>query len=32
MVALREPVVLAHMWLADAGRVRLGLKPSHPLF
>jgi alkylation response protein AidB-like acyl-CoA dehydrogenase len=30
--AVTQHVVLAHRWLEDAGRVRLGLKPSNPLF
>lgn len=30
--AVAQHIVLSHMWLEDAGRVWLGLKPSHPLF
>jgi hypothetical protein len=25
-----QPIVLQPMWLEDAGRVTLGLKPTHP--
>jgi alkylation response protein AidB-like acyl-CoA dehydrogenase len=30
--AVMQHIVLQPMWLEDAGRVRLGLKPNHPLF
>jgi hypothetical protein len=30
--AIMQHVVLQPMWLEDAGRVRLGLQPNHPLF
>jgi alkylation response protein AidB-like acyl-CoA dehydrogenase len=30
--AVMQHVVLQHFWLEQAGRVRLGLKPTHPLF
>jgi alkylation response protein AidB-like acyl-CoA dehydrogenase len=30
--AVTQHIVLAHRWLEDAGRVRLGLKPGNPLF
>ena len=30
--AVLQHVVLQHFWLEQAGRVRLGLKPTHPLF
>ena len=30
--AVMQHIVLQHMWLEEAGRVRLGLEPTHPLF
>jgi alkylation response protein AidB-like acyl-CoA dehydrogenase len=30
--AVTQHIVLAQSWLEDAGRVRMGLKPNHPLF
>jgi indole-3-acetate monooxygenase len=30
--AVMQHIVLQPMWLEEAGRVRLGLKPTHPLF
>jgi alkylation response protein AidB-like acyl-CoA dehydrogenase len=30
--AVMQHIVFAPMWLQDAGRVRLGLKPSNPFF
>jgi alkylation response protein AidB-like acyl-CoA dehydrogenase len=30
--AVTQHIILAQRWLEDAGRVRLGLKPSNPLF
>lgn len=30
--AVTQHIVLAHSWQEDAGRVKLGLKPNHPLF
>lgn len=30
--AVMQHIVLQHFWLEQAGRVRLGLKPTHPLF
>ncbi|MBN1206048.1 MAG: acyl-CoA dehydrogenase family protein [Myxococcaceae bacterium] len=30
--AVTQHIVLAQSWLEEAGRVRLGLKPNHPLF
>jgi indole-3-acetate monooxygenase len=30
--AVQQHIVLQHFWLEQAGRVRLGLKPTHPLF
>ena len=30
--AVMQHIVFQHMWLEQAGRVRLGLKPTHPLF
>jgi alkylation response protein AidB-like acyl-CoA dehydrogenase len=30
--AVMQHIVLQPMWLEDAGRVKLGLKPTHPLF
>jgi len=30
--ALLQPIVLQHFWLEQAGRIRFGLKPTHPLF
>lgn len=30
--AIMQHIVLQPMWLEEAGRVRLGLKPTHPLF
>jgi len=30
--AVTQHIVLAQSWLEDAGRVRLSLKPNHPLF
>lgn len=32
LYAVMQHVVLAPMWLEDAGRVRLGLTPRHPFF
>jgi hypothetical protein len=32
MHAMRRHIVGQAMWLEDAGRVRLGAAPSHPLF
>jgi alkylation response protein AidB-like acyl-CoA dehydrogenase len=30
--AVMQHVILQHIWLEQAGRIRLGLKPTHPLF
>ena len=30
--AVMQHILLQHFWLEQAGRVRLGLKPTHPLF
>ncbi|MGH7870606.1 MAG: acyl-CoA dehydrogenase family protein [Candidatus Binatia bacterium] len=30
--AVMQHIVFQHMWLEQAGRVRLGLEPTHPLF
>jgi len=30
--AVLQHIVLQHFWLEQAGRIRLGLKPTHPLF
>lgn len=30
--AVMQHIVLQHFWLEQAGRIRLGLKPTHPLF
>jgi alkylation response protein AidB-like acyl-CoA dehydrogenase len=30
--AIMQHIVLQPMWMEEAGRVRLGLKPTHPLF
>jgi alkylation response protein AidB-like acyl-CoA dehydrogenase len=32
MHAMRRHIVGQQMWLEDAGRVRLGAKPNHPLY